>query len=166
MIDALLEKQVPTQLIAVLAAWWSQSEVSVRLQSISSHRQMRVQRGVPQGAPESPLFFVMTSDYALNRLQTRWALTDAGWSLDTALGPLWVSCLAYADDVLVFAKSELALSQSSGTLVSRLRWTTRLSSGPALWTTLVALWLSTMCLSPALQHSSPLDMFLTSGTQE
>ena len=54
-IDALRVKQVPSQLIAVLVAWWSQSEVSVRLQSASSHRQIRVQRGVPQGAPESPL---------------------------------------------------------------------------------------------------------------
>ena len=51
MIDALLEKQVPMQLIAVLVAWWSQSEVSVRLQRVSSHRQIRVQRGVLQGAP-------------------------------------------------------------------------------------------------------------------
>ena len=52
-LDALLAKQVPTQLIAVLVAWWSQSEVSVRLQNVSSHRQIRVQRSVPQGAPES-----------------------------------------------------------------------------------------------------------------
>ena len=64
-IEALFEKQVPLQLIAVLVAWWSQSEVSVRLQSVSSHRKIRVQRGVPQGAPESPLVFVMTTDCAL-----------------------------------------------------------------------------------------------------
>ena len=62
-IEALLEKQVPLQLIAVLVAWWSQSEVSVRLQSVSSHRKIRVQRGVPQGAPDSPLVFVMTTDW-------------------------------------------------------------------------------------------------------
>ena len=68
-IDALLEKQVPTQLIAVLVACWSQSEVSVRRQSVSSHR---MQRGVPQGAPESPLVFVMTTDCALGSLLSRW----------------------------------------------------------------------------------------------
>ena len=42
LIDALLGKQVPMQLIAVLVAWWSQSEVWVRLQSVSSHRKIRV----------------------------------------------------------------------------------------------------------------------------
>ena len=53
-IEALFEKQVPLQLIAVSVAWWSHSEVTVRLQSVSSHRKIRVQRGVPQRAPESP----------------------------------------------------------------------------------------------------------------
>ena len=108
-IGALREKQVPSQLIAVLVAWWSQSEMSVRLPSVSSHRQIRVQRGVPQGAPESLLVFVMTSDCALGRLQEKWAQTDAGWSIDTSSGPLLVHCLAYADDVWVFARSESAL---------------------------------------------------------
>ena len=72
-IEALPEKQVPMQSIAVLVAWWSQSEVSVRLQSVPSHRKIRVQRGVTQGAPESPLVFVMTTDCALGNLQSRWA---------------------------------------------------------------------------------------------
>ena len=76
-IEALFEKQVPLQLIAMLVAW-SQSEVSVRLQRVSSHRKIRVQRGEPQGAPESPLVFLMTTDYALGRLQSRWAQSDAG----------------------------------------------------------------------------------------
>ena len=112
-IDALFEKQVPLQLIAVLVAWWSQSEVSVRVQSVSSHRKIRVQRGVPQGAPESPLVFVMTTDCALGSLQPRWQ-SDAGWSFDSPLGRLWVSCLAYAFDILVFARTELALTQMIG----------------------------------------------------
>ena len=110
-IDALRAKQVPSQLIAVLVAWWSQSEVSVRLQSVSSDRQICVQRGVPQGAPESLLVFVMTSDCALVRLQEQWARTGAGWSIDTPSGPLLIHCLAYADDVLVFARSESALAR-------------------------------------------------------
>ena len=38
--------------IDVCARNKSQSELSVRLQSVSSHRQIRVQCGVPQGAPE------------------------------------------------------------------------------------------------------------------
>ena len=105
MIGALREKRVPSQLIAVLMAWWSQSEVSVRLQSVSSHRQIRVQRG-----QESPLVFVMTSDCAFGRLQEKWAQTDAGWSIDTSSVPLLVHCLAYVDDVLVFARSESALA--------------------------------------------------------
>ena len=100
-----------------------------------------MQRGVPLGAPESPLAFAMTSDCALGRLHTRWAQTDAGWSLDTSFRPLWVSCLACADDVLVFAKSEVditrMLSEFLGTSVSRLCWTRRLSRRVP-WTTVVA----------------------------
>ena len=53
----------------------------------------------------------MTTDCALGSLQSRWAQTDAGWSLDSPLGRLWVSCLACADDILVFARTELALTQ-------------------------------------------------------
>ena len=67
-IDALRAKQVPSQLIAVLVAWWSQREVSVRLHSVSSHRQIRLQRCVPQGALESLFVFVMTSDCALGQM--------------------------------------------------------------------------------------------------
>ena len=53
----------------------------------------------------------MTSDSALGSLHAQWAQTDACWSIGTPSGPLWVSCLAYADDVVVFAKSELALTR-------------------------------------------------------
>ena len=53
----------------------------------------------------------MTSDCALGVLQEQWARTDAGWSIDTPSGPLFIHCLAYADDVLVFARSESALAR-------------------------------------------------------
>ena len=114
-IEALFEKQAPPQLTAPLAAWRSQSAVSLRFQSVSSHRKIRVQRGVPQGAPESPLVFVMTTDCALGNLQSIWAQSDAGWS---PLIRLSVGCgclvLAYTDDILVFAGTELALTQMIG----------------------------------------------------
>ena len=68
--------------------------------------------GVPQGAPESPLVFFMTSsDCALGRLQEQLARTDADWSIDTPSGPLLIHCLAYADNVLVFPRSESALAR-------------------------------------------------------
>ena len=67
------------------------------------HRQIRVQRGVPEGAPESPLVFVKTSDCALGRLQEQCSRKDVGWSLTRLL---LIHCLAYASDVLVFARSE------------------------------------------------------------
>ena len=113
-IEALFEKQIPLQLIAVLVAWWSQSKVSVHLQSVSSNRKIRVQRGVPQGALESPLVFVMTTDCALEIcIQFGFSQIQAG-PLSSPLGRLWVSCLAYADDILVFARSERALTQMIG----------------------------------------------------
>ena len=91
-IEALFEKQIPFAVDRRVGC-----VVSVRLQSVSSPRKIRVQRGVPQGAPESPSVFVMTTDCALGSLQSCWAQSDAGWSLDSPLGRLWVSCLAYAE---------------------------------------------------------------------
>ena len=94
-IEALFEKQVPLQLMVVLVEWWSQSEVSVRLQSVSSHRKIRVQRGVPQGSPESPLVFVITTDCALGNFANNLGLSQIQVGpLSSPLGRLRVSCLA------------------------------------------------------------------------
>ena len=135
-IGALREKQVPSQLIAVLVAWWSKSEMSVRLQSVSSHRQIRVQRGVPQGAPESPLVFVMTSDCALGRLQENGHRQTLVGVLTHPLVLCWYT-VSLTQMMFWFLRGPDRLSRiwsvtaewNLETSVSKLPWTKRLS-GP------------------------------------
>ena len=108
---ALRETHVPSQLIAVLVTWWSQSEVCATPECFFSPSDPCATWCASRCAG-IPLVFVMTSDCALGRLQDKWAQTDAGWSIDTPSGPLLVHCLAYADDFLVFARSESALAST------------------------------------------------------
>ena len=51
---------------------------------------------VPQGAPESPLVFVMEADEILGGLRPSWERRNFAWTCDEVS----LSCLGYADDVL------------------------------------------------------------------
>ena len=56
---------------------------------------------MPQGAPESPLLFTCVVDDVLTPLLESWRQRGLGWSVDS----LWLPALAYADDVILLAKS-------------------------------------------------------------
>ena len=128
-IEALFEKQVPLQLIAVLVAWWS-----------------------PERLRLNP---------SLGSLQSRWAQSDAGWSLDSPLGRLWVSC----DDILVFARPELVLTQMIGECCAEFG---EIGLEVALdkktfWSSSVdCTWWSNVFLSRGLLRSNSLETSLTS----
>ena len=98
---ALRRKGVPVQLIAVLCKMWSQSTVKVKLGHVSSD-EIPQHRGVPQGAPESPLIFTCVVDDVLSTLLDSWSKRGLGWSVDS----LWIPAVVYADDVLILAKSK------------------------------------------------------------
>ena len=100
-IKALKRKRVPRQLIAILCKMWSQSTMTAKLGHASS-RKIGLHRGVPQGAPESPLIFTCVMDMILSGLQTSWASRGLGWSLDA----FWLPAVGYADDVVLLAKSK------------------------------------------------------------
>ena len=65
-------------------------------------RCISVDRGVPQGALESPLVFVMVADEILGGLRPSW---EWKWTCDAVS----LSCLGYADDVLLFSGSKASL---------------------------------------------------------
>ena len=53
--EMLCRKNLSPQFVAVLCRWWSCSSLEVRLGHVASDRRISVDRGVPQGAPKSPL---------------------------------------------------------------------------------------------------------------
>ena len=59
------------------------------------------QRGVPQGAPESPFLFILVTEMALASLHDSWAKRSLGYLIDG----LWLPEVADADDVVLLAMS-------------------------------------------------------------
>lgn len=65
----------------------------IRTQSV------HLERGLPQGAPESPRVFVMITEVGLRPLISLWQKRGSGWKLDD----LWLSVVCYADDILLIS---------------------------------------------------------------
>ena len=61
--------------------------------------------GSTQGAPESPLVFVMVADEILGGLRPSWERRNFAWTCDAVS----LSCLGYADDFLLFSGSNASL---------------------------------------------------------
>ena len=72
---------------------------------MTSDRCISVDRGVPQGAPESPLVFVTVADEILGGLRPSWERRNFAWTCDAVS----LSCLGYANDVLLFSGSKASL---------------------------------------------------------
>ena len=89
----LRRKNLSPQLVAVLCSWWCCSSLEVLLGLVTSDRCISVDREVPQGAPESPLVFVMVADETLGGL-TRWERNNFAWT---------------CDEVLLFSRSKASL---------------------------------------------------------
>ena len=72
--------------------------VAVRLgQEISD--EIRMDRGLPQGAPESPLIFTMIIDMVICGLEQSWVEKGYGFSIDG----FRLTAVCYADDILLAA---------------------------------------------------------------
>ena len=95
---ALQMKGVSQQHIAIMNAWWQQSSAHIGLGNLKASRPVHSHRGVPQGAPESPLVFTMLVDEIIGDLDEEWQKRAYGWHC----GEFSLTCLAYADDVLFF----------------------------------------------------------------
>ena len=70
--EMLCRKNLCPQLVAVFCVWWCCSSLEVRLRHVTSDHCVLVDRGGPQGAPESPLVFVMVADEILGGLRPSW----------------------------------------------------------------------------------------------
>ena len=58
-------------------------------------------RGVPQGAPESPMCFIQVVEMVLRGLQVTWNARGSGWLCDQ----MQLVDVCFADDVILFSTS-------------------------------------------------------------
>ena len=94
-IKALKLQGCTMQCLAVICAILAQSQISPVLGHVEAGA-VKMHRGLPQGAPESPLLFVLVIELVLRPLLTRWRASGSGWRLDD----FWLPCVCFADDLL------------------------------------------------------------------
>ena len=99
-IAALRMQGASDQCVSLLCAMLSQSRVAVRLGHVTADS-VQLRRGIPQGAPESPLIFVLVTEFVLRPLLRKWRSRGSGWTMDL----LWLAAICYADDVLLISSS-------------------------------------------------------------
>ena len=97
---ALDRNHAGSQLKAFAANMLQQSSVCLNLGNVRTEK-VRLDRGVPQGAPESPFLFILVTEMALASLHDSWAKRGLGYLIDG----LWLPDVAYADDVVLLAMS-------------------------------------------------------------
>jgi hypothetical protein len=123
---------ISLQAIALIAAIWAHSVVSVRLGSMSSD-DIPMDRGLPQGAPESSLIFTMIMDMVIRALKPTWRQKGYGFNVDQFR--LMVIC--YADDLVLAASSKEHLEAMTSDVIEALakmasEWVRRRPTGQAL----------------------------------
>ena len=92
------------QCVAVMSALLSQSKTTISLSQVRSEV-ISMQRGLPQGAPDSPLLFVLVTEMVLRPLLQKWRERQSGWSFSGLL----LAAVCYADDIMVLSSSKADL---------------------------------------------------------
>ena len=114
--DAMDEQKVPMAAQALIAKLWDLTTVVGKLGREESNP-VRLDRGVPQGAPESPIIFTMVVEMILGRAMRRWRTSGAGWRLDD----VWISCVCYADDIVLIASCPRVLARMCNDLIQEFK---------------------------------------------
>ena len=92
--------------LAALCAMLDQSQTATVLGHVQAAAST-MNRGLPQGAPESPLIFTLVTEYVLRPLLEKWRDRGGGWSLDS----FWLACVCFADDILLVSRSKSDLQK-------------------------------------------------------
>ena len=103
-IDALKLQGVSLQCLAVICALLGQSQAMMSLGHLHA-QPLQLHRGLPQGAPESPILFTLVIEMVLRSLLRKWKSEDLGWLCDA----LYVTSICYADDVILVSRSKEGL---------------------------------------------------------
>ena len=94
------------QCVALLARMLSMARMAFSMGGLTSD-QVPLQRGVPQGAPESPLAFILVVERVMRPLLTVWRAAGHGWLLDA----FWMASVGFADDVVLVSHSKESLEE-------------------------------------------------------
>ena len=89
--------------MALIAAIWSGSCMKACLGTVTSNK-VQMSRGLPQGAPESPVIFTMIMELVLRDLIKSWISRKLAWRLDDYT----LAAICYADAVVLIAVSVAA----------------------------------------------------------
>ena len=114
--EAMEIQKVPLAAQALIAKLWDMTTVVGKLGRETSSP-INLDRGVPQGAPESPIIFTMVVEMVLRKVRDTWKERGAGWMLDG----LWVWAVCYADDLVLIAHSPAELSRMCNDLIHEFR---------------------------------------------
>ena len=74
-----------------------------------------MERGLPQGAPESPLSFRPITELVLRPLLQRWRERGSGWTFSG----LHVSAVCYADDIILLSRDKKDLERMIAEVIQR-----------------------------------------------
>ena len=102
--------------MALIAAIWNGSCMKARLGTVSLNK-VRMSRGLPQGAPESPVIFTMIMELALRDLIRSWITRKLAWKLDDFA----LAAICYADDVVLVAVSKSAAEIMVTEVIAKLK---------------------------------------------
>lgn len=90
---------------ALMAKIWSLSAIKAKLGTETSEA-VPLHRGLPQGAPESPLIFTMIVEMIVRTLEVSWHARGMGFRIDGLI----FCCVCYADDIVLLAHTPQALT--------------------------------------------------------
>ena len=103
---ALRLQSASAQCLAILSAILSQSKMAVSLGHVAAPF-VHMERGLPQGAPESPLIFTLVTELVLRPLLARWKTRGSGWTFDA----FFLAAVCYADDIILVSQSKSDLER-------------------------------------------------------
>ena len=86
------------------------------LGTVTSNK-VQMSRGLPQGAPESPVIFTMIMELVLRDLIKSWISRKLAWRLDD----LTLAAICYADDVVLIAVSMSAAETMVSEVIGKLK---------------------------------------------
>ena len=102
--------------MALIAAIWNGSCMKARLGTVTSNK-VQMSRGLPQGAPESPVIFTLIMELVLRDLIKSWISRKLAWRLDD----FTLAAICYADDVVLIAVSVSAAEKMVSEVIEKLK---------------------------------------------
>ena len=102
--------------MALIAAIWSGSCMNACLGTVTSNK-VQMSRGLPQGAPESPVIFTMIMELVLRDLIKSWISRKLAWRLDD----FTLAAICYANNMMLISVSVSAAETMVSEVIEKLK---------------------------------------------